>query len=96
MSLELQIGLVFAGAVLCGLLVGALGGAPAGRGRSRLWMVNWLLLTLALLAVGFGLPAAGWVTGRPALWLEGAALLWAVYLIGCVAGCAVRRAPAGP
>lgn len=95
MSLWTAIGLVLAAGLLCGLVTGMVSrAAPPGRGRGRLWTVNWLLFTATLVAVGFGLPASGWVAGRPALWLEAAALLVPAYLVGCAAGCAVRRAPA--
>ena len=93
MSLDVQIALVLAAALLSGLVAGAFGAGrsdvkPGGRRGAAIWLAATGLAVL----VGFGAPALGWVTGRSALWTEGAAVLLAVYVTGCGLGCLGRRA----
>lgn len=90
MPLALQIGLVLAAGLLCGLVTGAASAKASGPGRG--WALPLAGLAALLVAAGLGLPALGLVAGRPGLWLEGAAVLLALYLGGCAIGCAARRA----
>lgn len=55
---------------------------------SRLALTFWAVLV----AAGATASALGWLPGRHGLWLDSAVLLVVAYAIGCLCGCAIRRA----
>lgn len=72
-----------AGAVVLGCLAGFLSGWPEDR------VVPLALLALALVLMLLAATRA--VPGLPGLWLEGAALMLPLYLVGCALGAMGNR-----
>lgn len=72
-------------ALVLGFLLGAVVGRLAGWPRTGPTVAGTLALALAAALAG-GLTAAGFVPGRPGLWVEVAALLLGAYLVGAGVG----------
>jgi predicted flap endonuclease-1-like 5' DNA nuclease len=80
--------------LLAALIIGLITGWLTCRDEKLRW--GWLPLGLLVALVALLLTVFRFVNGLPALWIETALLMFAIFLAGCSIGCLFRQAFGGP
>jgi hypothetical protein len=76
-------------------IVAVIGAAIAwrneGEGLQGPWFMGWFRVAVIVWGVGVVVALLGLLRGRAGFWRETAVLFFAVYVIGCLAGGAIKR-----